>query len=76
MFPWMGVPVESLDKPVAERVLQAMAQAYPDPVDLSLLAMVMGCDESSGAISGVPAPFDASFLANSRNKPRTSHAAH
>ena len=44
MFPWMGVPVESLDKPVAERVLQAMAQAYPDPVDLSLLAMVMGCD--------------------------------
>jgi hypothetical protein len=36
--------VESLDKPVADRVLQAMAQAFPDPVDLHLLSMVMGCD--------------------------------
>jgi hypothetical protein len=33
-----------LDKPVEDRVLQAMAQAYPDPVDLSLLSMVTGCD--------------------------------
>jgi hypothetical protein len=40
----MGVPVESLEKPVVDRVLQAMAQAYPDPVDLYLLSMVMGCD--------------------------------
>jgi hypothetical protein len=36
--------VELLDKPVADRVLQAMAQAFPDPVDLRLLSMVMGCD--------------------------------
>lgn len=36
--------MESLEKPVEDRVLQAMAQAYPDPVDLSLLSMVMGCD--------------------------------
>lgn len=36
--------MESLEKPVGDRVLQAMAQAYPDPVDLGLLSMVMGCD--------------------------------
>jgi hypothetical protein len=36
-----------LDKPVGDRVLQAMAQAYPDPVDLGLLSMVLGCDESA-----------------------------
>jgi len=36
--------VEPLEKPVVDRVLQAMAQAYPDPVDLYLLSMVMGCD--------------------------------
>lgn len=36
--------MESLDKPVGERLLQAMAQAYPDAVDLRLLSMVLGCD--------------------------------
>jgi hypothetical protein len=39
--------VESLEKPVdppvGDKVLHAMAQAYPDPVDLYLLSMVMGC---------------------------------
>jgi len=40
----MGEHVESLEKPVGDRVLHAMAQAYPDPVDLYLLSMVMGCD--------------------------------
>lgn len=39
--------MESLEKPVGERVLQAMAQAYPDAVDLSLLSMVMGCSTAS-----------------------------
>lgn len=39
--------MESLEKPVADRVLHAMAQAYPDRVDLSLLSMVMGCDMAS-----------------------------
>lgn len=39
--------MESLDKPVGERVLHAMAQAYPDPVDLYLLSMVMGSDQAS-----------------------------
>lgn len=39
--------MESLEQPVEDRVLQAMAQAYPDPVDLSLLSMVMGCDAST-----------------------------
>jgi hypothetical protein len=37
--------VESLEKPVSDRVLQAMAQAYPDPVDLGLLSMVLGCEQ-------------------------------
>jgi hypothetical protein len=36
--------VESLEKPVGDRVLHAMAQAYPDPVDLGLLSMVLGCE--------------------------------
>ena len=36
--------MEALEKPVVDRVLQAMAQAYPDAVDLYLLSMVMGCD--------------------------------
>lgn len=40
----LGERVESLEKPVGDRVLQAMAQAYPDAVDLGLLSMVMGCD--------------------------------
>src|SRR5262252_3706840 len=44
MCPRMGMRVESLEKPVVDRVLQAMAQVYPDPVDLVLLSMVMGCD--------------------------------
>jgi len=39
--------VKSLEKPVGDRVLHAMAQAYPDPVDLYLLSMVMGCDQPS-----------------------------
>jgi len=39
--------VESLEKPVGDRVLQAMAQAYPDPVDLYLLSMVLGCEAAS-----------------------------
>jgi hypothetical protein len=39
--------VESLEKPVVDRVLQAMAQAFPDPVDLALLSMVMGCDAAA-----------------------------
>jgi hypothetical protein len=39
--------VESLEKPVIDRMLQAMAQAYPDSVDLGLLSMVMGCDPAS-----------------------------
>lgn len=46
-FLLLGEHVESLDKPVGERVLQAMAQAYPDPVDLYLLSMVMGSDQAS-----------------------------
>jgi hypothetical protein len=39
--------VESLEKPVGDRLLQAMAQAYPDVVDLGLLSMVMGCDPAA-----------------------------
>lgn len=39
--------MKSLEKPVDDRILQAMAQAYPDAVDLSLLSMVMGCDVAS-----------------------------
>ena len=34
--------MESLEKPVVDKLLQAMAQAYPDPVDLTLLLMVIG----------------------------------
>lgn len=40
----MGEGVDSLDKPLGDRVLQAMARAYPDPVDLVLLSMVTGCE--------------------------------
>lgn len=39
--------MKSLEKPVGDRVLHAMAQAYPDPVDLSLLSMVLGCEQPS-----------------------------
>jgi hypothetical protein len=39
--------VEALEKPIGDRVLQAMAQAFPDPVDLSLLSMVLGCEPVS-----------------------------
>lgn len=39
--------MESLEKPVGDKVLHAMAQAYPDPVDPYLLSMVMGCDSVS-----------------------------
>ena len=39
--------MESSDKPVGARILHAMAQAYPDPVDLYLLSMVMGCDAAA-----------------------------
>jgi hypothetical protein len=34
--------VEALDKSAASKILQAMAEAYPDQVDLYLLAMVLG----------------------------------
>jgi hypothetical protein len=36
--------VELLDKPLRDTVLQAMARAYPDPVDLVLLSMVTGAE--------------------------------
>jgi hypothetical protein len=36
--------VESSEKPVDDKVLHAMAQAYPDPVDLTLLSMVLASD--------------------------------
>ncbi len=36
--------MESLDKQLRDTVLQAMARAYPDPVDLVLLSMVTGCE--------------------------------
>lgn len=39
--------MELLEKPVGDRVLHAMAQAYPDPVDPYLLSMVMACDSAS-----------------------------
>lgn len=42
--------MKSLDKPLRDTVLQAMARAYPDPVDLVLLSMVTGSD---------PAPLQA-----------------
>ena len=42
--PQLGEHVESLDKPVGEKVLHAMAQAFPDPVDPYLLSVVIGCD--------------------------------
>jgi hypothetical protein len=39
--------VESLAKPMGDRVLHAMAQAHPDTVDTYLLSMVLGCDVAS-----------------------------
>lgn len=36
--------MESSQKPVDDKVLHAMAKAYPDPVDLTLLSMVLGSD--------------------------------
>ena len=45
--PQLGEHVESLDKPVGAKVLHAMAQAFPDPVDSYLLSVVMGCDRAS-----------------------------
>ena len=41
-----------MDKPAASSVLQAMAEAYPDPVDPGLLAIVLGCErmEVDGAL--------------------------
>jgi hypothetical protein len=43
----LGEHVESLEKPVGDRILQAVAQAYPDAVDPYLLSMVLGCDPAS-----------------------------
>jgi hypothetical protein len=43
----MGVGVKSLDKPLRDTVLQAMARAYPDPVDLALLSMVTGSEPAT-----------------------------
>ena len=34
--------MEALEKPAASKILQAMAEAYPDRVDLCLLAMALG----------------------------------
>jgi hypothetical protein len=53
--------VESLDKPLGNRVLQAMAQVYPDPVDLALLSMVTGCE--LGALQAQTARFIRDGLA-------------
>ena len=39
--------MEVLGKPAAGSVLQAMAEAYPDRVDLGLLAVVLGCERPS-----------------------------
>ena len=38
--------MEAMDRPVASSVLQAMAEAYPERVDMGLLAMVLGCERS------------------------------
>jgi hypothetical protein len=37
-----------MDKPAVSSVLQAMAEAYPERVDMVLLAMVLGCE--AGAV--------------------------
>jgi hypothetical protein len=49
--------VESLEKPVVDRVMQAMALAYPDSVDIVLLSMVLGCDAGAAreAMAGLVA---------------------
>jgi len=39
--------VDVSEKPVSEAILQAMARAYPDAVDLDLLSVVMGCDRTT-----------------------------
>ena len=33
--------------PLGDKVLNAMAQAFPDPVDAYLLSMVIGCDRDA-----------------------------
>ena len=63
----MGKPVEALEKPVVDRVLQAMAQAYPDPVDLYLLSMVLGCDVA--ALRPAAAELVATGLAQAEASP-------
>src|ERR1043165_881158 len=44
-----GDVVEAMDKPAVSSVLQAMAEAYPERVDMGLLAMVLGCE--AGAVA-------------------------
>jgi hypothetical protein len=39
--------VDVKDQPAARSVLQAMAEAYPDRVDLGLLAVVLGCERAA-----------------------------
>jgi hypothetical protein len=36
-----------MDKPAVSSVLQAMAEAFPDRVDMGLLAMVLGCETAA-----------------------------
>ena len=43
----LGEPVDVSESSVGTRILQAMARAYPDAVDLDLLSMVMGCDAAA-----------------------------
>jgi hypothetical protein len=57
--------VESLEKPVGDKLLQAMAQAYPDPVDLTLLLMVIGDDMP--ALQSATADLVCKGLAQARN---------
>jgi hypothetical protein len=62
-----------MDKPAASSVLQAMAEAYPDRVDLGLLAMVLGCERS--ALDAALGELTAAGLAQDDSDERSmSHA--
>lgn len=51
--------------PIGQRLLQAMAQAYPDPVDVGLLSMVLGQDAAQ--LQACVADLVASGLARTRS---------
>src|SRR5437867_3515117 len=67
-----GDVVEAMEKPAASSVLQAMAEAYPDRVDMGLLAMVLGCE--AGTVESMVGELTATGLADADSAPADTNS--